>query len=246
MAAGRSPRRTDGARDANHCERRCTAAIGWMLRADARRRTKRWRRATIKAGVSTTLEFFTRASKFGHRRSQTQPWSRGNSQRNLTRLPGSCSCAGLLLAAISASPLVMFSLVGLGGAQPAERRSRFRSDRAREPRGLFHPRQIGAGQGAAHARRGDGQGRRAGARDQQRQSARDRESRRRGGVRPVRRHREGRQAGSHADGEPGAAAEIGPHPDRVVLRRGGPLVGARPRGCEDISRPRRPRCRRAR
>ncbi len=71
------------------------------------------------------------------------------------------------------------------------------------------------------------QGPRAGDRDRPRQRAADREHRRRGGLRPGRRHREGRQAGSRAHGQPGAAAEIGHDPHRLVLRGAGPLVGAR-------------------
>ena len=70
----------------------------------------------------------------------------------------------------------------------------------------------------------------AGERDRQRQHAGDRESRRPGGVRAGRRRGEGRPAGSHLDGQPAAAAEIRPRPDRLVLRRARTLVGARRRG----------------
>ena len=103
----------------------------------------------------------------------------------------------LLAAAISASPLVMFSFAGLGGAQTPEG-IRVSDPVVHENLAVYFIHGKSApGKVPAHARRGDGQGRREGARDQQRQSARDRESRQGGGVRPVRRHREGRQAGSH-------------------------------------------------
>ena len=83
------------------------------------------------------------------------------------------------------------------------------------------------GPGAADVGRGAREWPRAGDRDRPRQRAADREHRRRGGLRPGRRHREGRQAGSRAHGQPGAAAEIGHDPHRLVLRGARPLVGAR-------------------
>ena len=102
------------------------------------------------------------------------------------------------------------------------------------------------GRRAAHPAGGAGQGPGAGDRDRPGQRAADREHRRRAGVRPGRRHRQGRQAGPRADGEPAAAAEIGTRADRLVLRRAGPLVGARQGGPMPSSRAPGRRCRRAR
>ena len=87
---------------------------------------------------------------------------------------------------------------------------------------------------ATHARGGAREGRREGARDRECERVADREPRRGRGVRAIRRHREGRAAGSRADRQPAAAAEVRPHPDRVVLRRAGPLVCARQGRREDV------------
>ena len=63
------------------------------------------------------IEIRSLTSKFRHRRSQRQPWRRGTHRANFIRDSQEECMRWSLLAAISASPLLMFSFAGLGGAQ---------------------------------------------------------------------------------------------------------------------------------
>ena len=139
---------------------------------------------------------------------------------------------------ISVAPLAAAALAAVGasgGAAFADQAARISGPYTHENLAVYFVHGASAGgRGAAHLAGGAGQGPGAGGGDGPRQRAADREHRRRAGVHPGRRHRQGRQAGPRADGEPPAAGELGARADRLLLRRAGALGGARQGGPREV------------